>query len=169
MVIADDVSQNAISAFIGAFIFSIVGNDRVFDHDPRFGLVVLSEIASRALSAAVNDPGTAIDDIGRLVRLFVLWSDRTERNDGAAKKRKTPLYDRVEVPELSVRDMLDDAFSAIGRDGATMVEVAIRLQKDLRSLPARSRHRPSNPLTLSSCGTGMSSPNHPPDPAPGSH
>lgn len=40
-----------------------VANDRAFDHDPRFGLVVLSEIASRALSPAVNDPGTAISVI----------------------------------------------------------------------------------------------------------
>lgn len=38
--------------------------------DPRFGLCVLSEIASRALSPAVNDPGTAIDIIGRAFRLF---------------------------------------------------------------------------------------------------
>jgi uncharacterized membrane protein len=112
----------------------IVGNDRVFDHDPRFGLVVLSEIASRALSPAVNDPGTAIDIIGRLVRLFVLWSDRAQKNDGAPKHQETPRYDRVEVPEVSVWDMLDDAFTAIGRDGAAMVEVAIRLQKGLRSL-----------------------------------
>ncbi len=106
----------------------MVGTDRVFDHDPRFGLVVLSEIANHALSPAVNDPGTAIDVIGRLVRLFVLWSD------GAPKNSVAPRYDRVEVPEISVRDMLDDAFTAIGRDGATMVEVAIRLQKGLRSL-----------------------------------
>src|SRR5690606_475623 len=28
----------------------VVGKDRLFDHDPRFGLVVLSEIAARALS-----------------------------------------------------------------------------------------------------------------------
>ncbi|MEN5027859.1 DUF2254 domain-containing protein [Pseudomonas sp. Ps21-P2] len=36
---------------------------RTFEHDPRLGLSVLSEIASRALSPAVNDPGTAIDVI----------------------------------------------------------------------------------------------------------
>jgi hypothetical protein len=32
-----------------------IGGDRVFDDDPRFGLVVLSQIAGRALSPAVND------------------------------------------------------------------------------------------------------------------
>ena len=35
----------------------VIGGSRVFDQDPRFGLLVLSEIASRALSPAVNDPG----------------------------------------------------------------------------------------------------------------
>ncbi len=49
-----------------------IGKDRTFDEDPRFGLVVLSEIANRALSPAVNDPGTAIEVIGAYVRLFAL-------------------------------------------------------------------------------------------------
>jgi hypothetical protein len=39
----------------------LVGPDRSFKQDPRFGMIVLSEIASRALSPGVNDPGTAID------------------------------------------------------------------------------------------------------------
>ena len=56
----------------------ITGSKRTFDDDPRFGLVVLSEIASRALSPAVNDPGTAIDVIGTLVRLFARWSEPVE-------------------------------------------------------------------------------------------
>jgi uncharacterized membrane protein len=106
-----------------------IGGDRLFDDDPRFGLVVLSEIAGRALSPAVNDPGTAIEIIGTLLRLFVLWGDPAMAGDEHA-----PKYDRVEVPALSVRDMFDDAFTAIARDGAGVVEVSVRLQKALRSL-----------------------------------
>ncbi|MGK2940649.1 MAG: DUF2254 domain-containing protein [Immundisolibacter sp.] len=106
-----------------------IGGDRLFDDDPRFGLVVLSEIAGRALSPAVNDPGTAIDIIGTLVRLFTLWSEPTPTEDEQA-----PKYDRVEVPKISVRDMFDDAFTAIARDGAGVVEVSVRLQKALHSL-----------------------------------
>lgn len=106
-----------------------IGGDRLFDEDPRFGLVVLSEIAGRALSPAVNDPGTAIDVIGTLQRLFTLWSDHSRAGDEYTLK-----YDRVEVPALSVRDMFDDAFTAIARDGASMVEVSVRLQKALHSL-----------------------------------
>lgn len=106
-----------------------IGGDRLFDDDPRFGLVVLSEIAGRALSPAVNDPGTAIEIIGTLLRLFVLWSD-----PATAEDEHTPKHDRVEVPALSVRDLFDDAFTAIARDGAGVVEVSVRLQKALHSL-----------------------------------
>lgn len=106
-----------------------IGGDRLFDDDPRFGLVVLSEIAGRALSPAVNDPGTAIDIVGRFLRLFTIWSEPATAGDEQA-----PKYDRVEVPEVSVRDMFDDAFTTIARDGAGMVEVAVRLQKALDAL-----------------------------------
>lgn len=107
-----------------------IGAERRFDDDPRFGLIVLSEIAGRALSPSVNDPGTAIEVVGRLVRLFHLWAvPSTESDDD-----KKPMYDRVEVPHISVRDMFDDAFTAIARDGAGHVEVSVRLQKALRSL-----------------------------------
>lgn len=51
-----------------------IGNTRSFEQDPRFGLAVLAEIAERALSPAVNDPGTAIDILGRAVRLFASLS-----------------------------------------------------------------------------------------------
>lgn len=107
----------------------LIGSDRKFDEDPRFGLVALSEIASRALSPAVNDPGTAIDIIGTLVRLFALWSGPVEEADRLSCK-----FDRVAVPEISLRDMFDDAFTAIARDGAGAIEVAGRLQKAFHSL-----------------------------------
>lgn len=106
-----------------------VNHNRHFEDDPRFGLIVLGEIAGRALSPAVNDPGTAIQVIGALARLFVLWGQ-----SGEGRKIKQPRFDRVSVPLLSVADMFDDAFTAIARDGAYAVEVSIRLQKALHSL-----------------------------------
>lgn len=106
-----------------------LADDRTFDDDPRFGLVVLSEIASRALSPAVNDPGTAIDIINTFVRLFVTWNKPIEEEDKISCE-----CDRVEVPEISTHDMFDDAFTAIARDGAGTVEVGIRLQKALLAL-----------------------------------
>lgn len=87
--------------------------------------MALAEIAARALSPAVNDPGTAIDIIGTFVRLFARWAE-----PGEADVR----YDRVFVPELSTVDMFDDAFTAIARDGAGTVEVGIRLFKGFVAL-----------------------------------
>jgi uncharacterized membrane protein len=107
----------------------LIGGERRFDDDPRFGLVVLSEIASRALSPAVNDPGTAIDIIGTLVRLFTLWNDKSDDDENSDVE-----FDRVFVPELAINDMFDDAFNGIARDGASLIEVDIRLQKAFASL-----------------------------------
>jgi uncharacterized membrane protein len=127
-VVADsgDLADLDKSTIIQAFI---IGDDRIFDEDPRFGLIVLSEIASRALSPAVNDPGTAIDIIGTFVRLFAHWHEPVEK-----KPDQVTEASRVEVPELSLWDMFDDAFTAIARDGAGAIEVAGRLQKALASL-----------------------------------
>lgn len=109
-----------------------IGDDRVYEGDPRFGLIALSEIASRALSPAVNDPGTAIDVIGTLIRLFAAWSAPLDDDESSKEIR----FDRVHVPLLSVRDLFDDTFASIARDGAGLVEVQIRLQKALRALAA---------------------------------
>lgn len=108
-----------------------LGKARLFEDDPRFGLVVLSEIASRALSPAVNDSGTAINVIGVLLRLLVEWDAPLEAGDEDKCK-----YDRVAMPLISVRDMLDDGFTSIARDGAAAVEVCVRLQKAFSTLAA---------------------------------
>lgn len=104
-----------------------IRNVRSFDQDPRFGLIVLAEIASRALSPAVNDPGTAIDVIGRLLRLLSHWhpADPPEVR-----------HARLHVPPVLPLDLLQDAFVPIARDGASMIEVQIRLQKALAALAA---------------------------------
>lgn len=109
-----------------------IRRNRAFDDDPRFGLLALSEIADRALSPGINDPGTAINVIGTMVRLFTQW--QTPLEEGEAVEI---VFDRVSVPKLRVDDLFDDAFTAIARDGAGIVEVSIRLQKAFRAL-ARS-------------------------------
>ena len=105
-----------------------IGAERSFDQDPRFGLVVMSEIASRALSPAVNDPGTAIDVIGRQARLLGLWA----RERDAAEHE--PVHPRVHVPPLATADLFEDAFLLLARDGGHMIEVQLRLQKALIAL-----------------------------------
>ena len=106
-----------------------IGAQRTFDQDPRFGLCVLAEIASRALSPAVNDPGTAIEVIGRGVRLLSHWGGFDPSQASAEIQ-----FPRVRVSALDTGEMLDDIFSPIARDGAGLVEVQIRLQKAFLAL-----------------------------------
>jgi len=106
-----------------------IGDSRSFDQDPRFGLAVMCEIGSRALSAAINDSGTAIDVIGRLTRLMSMFAPGPDR-----KADDEFLYPRVHVPVLKSADLFEDAFMPLGRDGAGLIEVQLRLQKALFAL-----------------------------------
>ena len=98
---------------------------RSFEQDPRFGFIVLSEVASRALSPAVNDPGTAIEILGRGVRVISRWAEREEPD---------LLYPRLWIEPLRIDDFFDDFFGPIARDGAAIVELQVRLQKSLLGL-----------------------------------
>lgn len=98
-----------------------IADTRSFDQDPRFGASVLAEIASRALSPGINDPGTAIDVIGRAVRALAIWDEPVEE--------KTPEHTGVYVPAIKLSDLFDDLFTPIARDGASVVEIGLRLQK----------------------------------------
>jgi uncharacterized membrane protein len=102
---------------------------RDYDQDPRFGLVVMGEIASKALSPGINDPGTAIDVITRVGRILSSYSseDRTNGDDA-------PELDRLWVPPLMPGDLLDDGFGTLTRDGAQLYEVQHRLQATLAGL-----------------------------------
>lgn len=106
-----------------------VGSERSYDTDPRFVMIILAEIADRALSPAVNDPGTAISILAHQVELFHLWAE----TDIAASKVE-PQFDRIYVPPIRAADLIEDAFGPTARDGAGMIEVCIRLQKALRSI-----------------------------------
>ncbi|MBP6898226.1 MAG: DUF2254 domain-containing protein [Gammaproteobacteria bacterium] len=105
-----------------------VERHRSFDHDPRLGLVTLAEIGSRALSAAVNDAGTAIEVIDAQHRAFRAVLERTDDASDATE------CDRVFVPLPTTADLLEDAFRPLARDGTGAIEVSIRLQKTLAAL-----------------------------------
>lgn len=107
-----------------------IGTDRSFDQDPGFGINVLTEIASRALSSAINDPGTAVDVINRSIRVLSKLKPYTlpEDNDESIS------YKSVRVPGLSIGRMLDDLYLPIARDGAGNIEVQIAILEALLAL-----------------------------------
>ncbi|MEZ5102107.1 MAG: DUF2254 domain-containing protein [Thermoleophilia bacterium] len=102
----------------------VLGRERRFEQDPRFGLIVLREVAQRALSPAVNDPGTAIQAASIATSLLVEAARLRDSLEAVA-----PELDRVAVVELDEAELVRDGFDAIARDGADDPELAIRLQK----------------------------------------
>ena len=123
MLVEGSVPDACVDDLAAAFV---VGDSRTFYSDPRFGLVVLGEIASKAMSPGINDAGTAIDVIGTLVRVLVARQPHNEDQQ--------PRYDLVSAPPLDPADLIDDAFRPIARDGAATIEVVLRLLAGLKTL-----------------------------------
>jgi uncharacterized membrane protein len=122
--VSGGMGPDAVAKVRGAFR---VEKHRTYEQDPRLGVVALSEIGSRALSPALNDPGTAVEVLNALARVlgcvFV-----TERADGEAR------FPLVHVPAVSFGDLLEDGLRPLARDGAGTVEVGLRLQRVLGDL-----------------------------------
>jgi len=124
----NDCDDKAREDFRAAFAMGVT---RSYDQDPRFGLIVLGEIAAKALSPGVNDPGTAIQIIGSGVRLLDLWLEPETGGDVDSSP-----CDRILATPLDEADLLDDVFGPIARYGAVDVPVTTRLLKALRSFAA---------------------------------
>jgi len=105
----------------------VISDLRNYDQDPRFGLIVMSEIGSKALSPGVNDPGTAIDVITRIGRILWDYRDETESDPET-------LLAHLFVAPLDPADLLRDGFGALSRNGAGTLEVQQRLQQTLAGL-----------------------------------
>lgn len=116
--IVGDVDEEGQKRIASAFT---IGDVRSFDQDPRFGAAVLAEIASRSLSQAINDSGTAIDLISRYMRVLTVWDEHADEIDVQ--------YPRLHVAPIRLEDVFDDLFIPLARDGAAILEVGIRLQK----------------------------------------
>ena len=116
-------------ALLGCFS---IAAERSIDQDPRYGVIVLAEIASRALSPGINDPGTAIGVISRLERLLADWAEPLE---DAPEVR----FPHLVAPRITAEDLCQDAFGPLARDGAPMFEVEVRLQKSLAVLAGLGR------------------------------
>jgi uncharacterized membrane protein len=102
-----------------------IAPQRSFDQDPRQGLRVLSEIAQRALSPGINDPGTAELSMGRMVDVLGQWT-------GAVEPELR--YPSIWVPSLEAGEMLQIAFAPIARDGAANFQIQTALQSALLAL-----------------------------------
>lgn len=109
-----------------------IGDVRSFDQDPTFGLTLLAETAQRALSPGVNDPGTAVEVLGRLERL--LWEEVPATPTGL--QDRAPDFPHVTLPPVHAERLLACALEPISRDGAEDPDVTGRISQVLDSLAA---------------------------------
>jgi uncharacterized membrane protein len=123
---ADEVATECARDIRSVFDLEL---QRSQDQDVRFNVLMLGETADRALSPGVNDPGTAIVVLDLLLSFFVDWCG--ERREAVAKEVHAP---RVRMPVLHADQLVNDAFGPIARDGASIVEVGIRMQKVLAAM-----------------------------------
>lgn len=110
------VDEEGAEAMAAAFAIEA---ERTFEEDPRFAMIVLAEIGSRALSPAVNDPGTAIAALNAGQRILEALADTAARPADC---------DLLVDPPLALAAMAEDLVLPIARDGAKTAEVGIRLQ-----------------------------------------
>ncbi|SDL19753.1 DUF2254 domain-containing protein [Paracoccus chinensis] len=125
MAVSRDLDQAGADRLRDAFT---LGLRRSFDQDIRYGMIVLSEVASRALSAAINDPGTAIDVIRAGGRVLAEYHRPADETHQAVR------HDRIHVPELEVRELYREFFSPIVRHGAAEPEVIQALLDSVEAL-----------------------------------
>ncbi len=109
----------------------IVGADRTGAQDAGFFVNQLVELAVRALSPGINDPGTACTCIDRLEQALCQLAGR--RIPSAYR------YDddgtlRVVAAPMTFASLLDLAFADIGRYGSSSVSVMSRLLEAVRDL-----------------------------------
>lgn len=157
--ISDPVDEDCRSKIAKAFT---LGRERTFEFDPEFGLTVLSEIGIKAMSKAINDPGTAVQTVTSQTRILADWS---ESRGGKDEERR---YSRLFIRPQPLDDLVAVSFgrhareceshevkSAVLRGLSTLVrmspeefgEPALRLAREIRqgSAPARQPAGNINP------------------------
>lgn len=126
VVQVDESGRESLSAVIAEAV--VTGRQRTFDEDPGFGLVALSEVAVKALSPAVNDPGTAKDVIQSLIRLLSHWGRRTGTLSPDVR------FDRLAVPQVEDASLMNASFASLVRHAPGSVDVAQFLSQALQAL-----------------------------------
>ena len=106
-------------------------DERTLESDPLYAIRLLADMAVRALSPAINDPGTAVQALDRLEALLQLVGRRTLRSgrtvDGDGELR-------LVVPFPDWDGYLDTALTEIRRFGEGQTQIARRLRALLEDL-----------------------------------
>ncbi|OLL31173.1 hypothetical protein BTH42_13265 [Burkholderia sp. SRS-W-2-2016] len=132
---ADAIDENRLRTLVA------LGTERTMEQDPMFAFRILVDIALKALSAAINDPTTAVLAIDQLQRLLSVVGKRSlyleEIEDSSGQVRvifRTPNWENY----------VHISFREIRQYGAGSIQIARRLRAAienlLQSLPEHRHH-----------------------------
>jgi uncharacterized membrane protein len=114
-----------------------LGNERTVELDPAFAIRVMVDIAAKALSAAINDPTTAVQvldrlsEVLRLIGTTDLERDRLPTGDG--------LPHGLVIPSRSWEDYLALGVTEIREYGTSSIQVMRRMRAMLEELQREVR------------------------------
>ena len=116
---ASQVDHAALRAVV------VFGSERTLEQDPLFAIRILVDIAIKALSAAINDPTTAVLAMDQIHRLL--------RSAGRRNLRTNYVHNRAGKLRIIFRtpdwnDFVQLAFTEIRFCGASSIQIARRLR-----------------------------------------
>jgi len=139
---ADRVTPELALALRGAFDF---GPSRTLQQDVEFGILLIVDIALKAISPAVNDPSTAISCVDQLSRILIRVASREQPESGLYNP---PGVLRVYIPWLGFERLLDAAFEQIRMYSKSDVAVSLRVLRALGDLAATTEDPEIRKLVL---------------------
>jgi uncharacterized membrane protein len=110
-----------------------IGDERTFEQDPKYAIRLIVDIAIKALSAAINDPTTAVQALDQIEDLL-LRLGRVSLGIGAFADDEGNL--RLVVPFPTWEDYLHLALGEIQHYGADSVQVMRRMKALITNLLA---------------------------------
>ena len=113
-----------------------VDYERTIEQDAAFGIRQLEDIAVKAMSPGINDPGTAVAAAGHMADLL---SRLTGYRLGATLHADDSGRGRVVIPDRDLRYYLDLACGQLRRFGAGEPQVLIALLRMLREVARATR------------------------------
>ena len=111
----------------------LLGTERTMEQDPKFALRLLSDVAIKALSPAINDPTTAVQALDQIEDLLLRIGVRTLDIGRLVGVRG---YVRVVYPAPTWDDLIALAIDEIRIYGAGSIQVMRRLRNLLQNLEA---------------------------------
>ena len=127
----------------------IIGSERTGTQDVTFFVDQLVELAVRALSPGINDPGTARLCIDRLEQALCHLAGR---HMPSAERYDQDGDVRVIASLLTFPEVVASAFEEIARYGRTSVSVTCRLLEAVRSVGSCVTHRADRSALLRQAG-----------------